>query len=151
MQYNIKITFLKNHHAINIIIAKVTHIAQEYSIIQINNQLRINCATILNANNNQAGEYRGLAQFTSVFAFKRPLKRRRTKRFHLPQIYTAFTGSVMRRLRLSVRPGDTTQPSLSDQKICIGNETVGRSSKLALETRAKAFRFVFYTALKPSS
>lgn len=78
MQYNIKITFLKNHHAINIIIAKVTHIAQEYSIIQINNQLRINCATILNANNNrQAGEYRGLAQFTSVFAFKRPLKRRR--------------------------------------------------------------------------
>lgn len=57
----------------------------------------------------------------------------------------------MRRLRLSVRPGDTTQPPLSDQKICIGNETVGRSSKLALETRAKAFRFVFYTALKPSS
>lgn len=57
----------------------------------------------------------------------------------------------MRRLRLSVRPGDTTQPPLSDQKICIGNETVGRSSKLALETRAKASRFVFYTALKPSS
>lgn len=57
----------------------------------------------------------------------------------------------MRRLRLSVRPGDTTQPPLSDQKICIGNETVGRSSKLALETRAKASRFVFYTVLKLSS